>query len=66
MSYGCRFCFGVSSFFAANLVNNIPMSVLYSSVIGGMGSGSLTTAALFSAVKLVAVFVGVENIFFPI
>ena len=42
--------FGISSFFAANVVNNIPMSVLYSSVIGGMGAGSLTTAALFSAV----------------
>ena len=42
--------FGVSSFFAANIVNNIPMSVLYSSVIGGMGSGALTTAALFAAV----------------
>ena len=42
--------FGVSAFFAANIVNNIPMSVLYSSVIGGMGSGALTTAALFAAV----------------
>ena len=42
--------FGISSFFAANIVNNIPMSVLYSSVIGGMEAGSLTTAALFSAV----------------
>ena len=42
--------FGVSSFFAANIVNNIPMSVLYSSVIGGMGSGVRTTAALFAAV----------------
>ncbi len=42
--------FGVSSFLAANIVNNIPMSVLYSSVIGGMEAGSLATAALFSAV----------------
>ena len=42
--------FGISSFFAANVVNNIPMSVLYSSVIGGMEAGALTTAALFSAV----------------
>ena len=54
--------FGVSSFFAANVVNNIPMSVLtnvvnnipmsvlYSSVIGGMEAGPLATAALFSAV----------------
>ena len=42
--------FGVSSFFAANVVNNIPMSVLYSSVIGGMEASPLTVAALFSAV----------------
>ena len=40
--------FGVSSFFAANIVNNIPMSVLYSSVVGSMEAGSLTTAALFA------------------
>ena len=42
--------FGISSFFAANVVNNIPMSVLYSSVIGGMQAGALSTAALYSAV----------------
>ncbi len=42
--------FGVSSFFAANVVNNIPMSVLYSSVIGGMQTGALTTAALYATV----------------
>ena len=42
--------FGVSSFLAANIVNNIPMSVLYSSVVGSMEAGPLTTAALFSAV----------------
>ena len=42
--------FGVSSFFAANVVNNIPMSVLYSSVVGSMEAGALTTAALFAAV----------------
>ena len=42
--------FGVSSFFAANVVNNIPMSVLYSSVIGGMEAGALTTAALYATV----------------
>ena len=40
--------FGVSSFFAANIVNNIPMSVLFSSVVGSMEAGALTTAALFS------------------
>ena len=42
--------FGVSSFLAANVVNNIPMSVLYSSILGGMETGALTTAALFAAV----------------
>ena len=42
--------FGISSFFAANVVNNIPMSVLYSSVVGSMEAGALSTAALFSAV----------------
>lgn len=47
---GTVLSFGVSSFFAANLVNNIPMSVLYSSVISGMKASPLTTAALFSAV----------------
>lgn len=31
--------YGVSSFFAANVLNNIPMSVLYSSVIAGAGAG---------------------------
>ncbi len=42
--------FGVSSFFAANVVNNIPMSVLYSSVISSMEAGALTTAGLYAAV----------------
>ena len=42
--------FGISSFLSANVVNNIPMSVLYSSVIGGMETSPLTVAALFSAV----------------
>ena len=42
--------FGISSFFAANVVTNIPMSVLYSSVVGSMEAGALSTAALFSAV----------------
>ncbi len=31
--------YGISSFFAANVINNIPMSVLYSSVIAGAGAG---------------------------
>ena len=32
------------------MVNNIPMSVLYSSVIGGMEAGAVTTAALYATV----------------
>lgn len=31
--------YGVSSFFAANVLNNIPMSVLYSSIIAQSGAG---------------------------
>ncbi len=47
---GTVLAFGVSSFFAANLVNNIPMSVLYSSILGGLEVGELTTAARLAAV----------------
>lgn len=39
---------GISSFFAANLLNNIPMSVLYSTVVTVQGSASLP--ALYAAV----------------
>ena len=45
--------FGVSSFFSANVVNNIPMSVLYSSIltsVSGITTSSLTTAGLYAAV----------------
>lgn len=42
--------FGISSFLAANIVNNIPMSVLFSSVLGGMEMDPLKAAALFAAV----------------
>lgn len=43
--------FGGSSFIAANLVNNIPMSVLYRSVIVGLpGGGAANAAALYAAV----------------
>ena len=41
------FSFGIASFLAANLVNNIPMSVLFSSVISAAGG---QTGALFAAV----------------
>ena len=47
---GTVLSFGISSFFAANLVNNIPMSVLYGAVISGMEASPLTVAALFSTV----------------
>ncbi|MBQ8342395.1 MAG: hypothetical protein IJX39_06365 [Clostridia bacterium] len=42
------FACGISSFFAANLLNNIPMSVLYSTVVTAGGSASLP--ALYAAV----------------
>lgn len=43
--------FGGSSFIAANLVNNIPMSVLYRSVIVGLSGGvAANAAALYAAV----------------
>lgn len=43
--------FGGSSFIAANLVNNIPMSVLYRSVIVGLTGGvAANAAALYAAV----------------
>lgn len=41
--------FGVSSFFAANLVNNIPMSVFYSAVVEAVPS-SQAAGALYAAV----------------
>lgn len=33
--------YGVSSFFAANLINNIPMSVLYSSILNGASDAAV-------------------------
>lgn len=42
--------FGVSSFIMANLINNIPMSVLYSSLISGISGSAAYVPALFSAV----------------
>ena len=38
--------YGVTSFLAANLINNIPMSVLYSSIL----SGGATEAAVYATV----------------
>lgn len=48
---GMLLSFGGSSFLAANLVNNIPMSVLYRSVISALPAGTGNgTAALYAAV----------------
>ena len=48
---GTLLSFGGSSFLAANLVNNIPMSVLYRSVISALPAGTENgTAALYAAV----------------
>ncbi len=44
--------FGVSSFFASNVVNNIPMSVLYSSILSGVDT---LAPALIPAARLSAV-----------
>lgn len=50
-SLGQVLSFGGSSFIAANLVNNIPMSVLYRSVIVGLPGGvAENAAALYAAV----------------
>lgn len=38
---GVVICFGVSSFLVANLVNNIPMSVLYSAVLAGLSAAGM-------------------------
>ncbi len=45
--------FGVSSFLASNVVNNIPMSVLYSSILSGataMSASTLTAARLAAVI----------------
>ncbi len=41
--------YGVTSFFTANLINNIPMSVLFSSIIESM-SGSVGLGAVFATI----------------
>ena len=43
------FTFGGASFLSANLINNIPMSVLFSSVCGGV-SGSAQIQALYASI----------------
>ncbi|MBR6794312.1 MAG: hypothetical protein IKM48_08175 [Clostridia bacterium] len=41
--------YGITSFLAANLMNNIPMSVLYSGITAGL-SGATQSAALYASV----------------
>lgn len=43
------FKYGITSFLAANLINNIPMSVLFCSIIENIASG-ITAPAVFAAV----------------
>lgn len=40
----CVFKYGITSFFAANLINNIPMSVFFCSVMAPLGGTALTQA----------------------
>ncbi len=42
--------YGVSSFFAANVINNIPMSVFFSSIISEMGGTTAALQAVFATV----------------
>lgn len=44
------FTFGAASFFSANLINNIPMSVLFSSICSGLCAGAARTAALYASI----------------
>lgn len=43
------FKYGITAFLAANVINNIPMSVLFCSIIESIGEG-LTTPAVFASV----------------
>ena len=42
--------YGVTSFLSANLINNIPMSVLFSSIIETLGSAEVALPAVFATV----------------
>lgn len=46
---GVCFRYGISSFIACNMINNIPMSVLFSSIIDGLGPAE-KTGALFATI----------------
>lgn len=43
------YIYGIASYLSANLINNIPMSVLFGSVTGNL-SGALQTAGIYAAV----------------
>ncbi len=49
-SEGTVFKYGITSFLAANLINNIPMSVLFSSVIDPLSEGARTGAVYASII----------------
>ncbi len=49
-SEGTVFKYGITSFLAANLINNIPMSVLFSSVIDPLNEGARTGAVYASII----------------
>ncbi len=42
--------YGTTSFLMANIINNIPMSVFYSSIIGAMGGGAAALQAVFATI----------------
>ncbi len=42
--------YGASSFLSANLINNIPMSVLFSSIISNIGNSGVALKAVFATV----------------
>lgn len=42
--------YGIASFLSANLINNIPMSVLFSSIIGKPDTGAMTQAVFASII----------------
>lgn len=47
---GTAFRYGFASFLSANILNNIPMSVLYSPIIGGISDAVTRTTALYATV----------------
>ena len=50
MGEGTLLRYGFASFFASNLVNNIPMSVLFSPVVSGIADAAVRADALYATV----------------